>query len=108
MEIANRGGRLRPEMFVNVEIRPPAAAGVVTVPAEVVLHTGERSLVVVEPEPGVFEPREVELGAMGGGRQEVRSGLAAGETVVASSQFLIDSESSLREAVNKMTAGHQH
>ncbi len=108
VEIANRDGRLRPEMFVNVDIRPVAAAGVVTVPAEVVLHTGRRSLVVVQPEPGLFEPREVELGAAGEGRQEIRSGLEAGETVVASSQFLIDSESSLREAVNKMTAGHQH
>jgi membrane fusion protein, copper/silver efflux system len=77
----------------------------ITVPEEVVLHTGQRALVVVQNEPGVFEPRVVQLGAAGNGLQEIRQGLAAGETVVASSQFLIDSESSLREAINQMAAG---
>jgi RND family efflux transporter MFP subunit len=119
VEIINSGGRLRPDMFVNVDMSQPASSGVVTVPEEVVLHTGQRTLVVVQNEPGVFEPRAVHLGASGNGLQEIRHGLEAGETVVASSQFLIDSESSLREAINKMiaggtgdstpaTAGHQH
>jgi len=118
VEIANRDGRLRPEMFVNVDMSQPASSGVVTVPEEVVLHTGQRALVVVQNQPGVFEPRVVQLGAAGNGLQEIREGLEAGETVVASSQFLIDSESSLREAINQMVAdsgdtapaamGHQH
>ena len=59
---------------------------------------------IVEREPGLFEPREVALGAAGGGYQEIRQGLEAGEMVVASSQFLIDSESNLREAIGKMLA----
>jgi len=120
VEIGNRDGKLRPEMFVNVDIKRPASTGIVKVPEEVVLRTGTRSVVIVQKEPGVFEPREVHLGAAGGGFREVRHGLEAGETVVASSQFLIDSESSLREAIGKILArggdegaaatvtGHQH
>jgi Cu(I)/Ag(I) efflux system membrane fusion protein len=107
VEIGNRDGKLRPEMFVNVEITRPASTGIVKVPEEVVLRTGTRSVVIVQKEPGVFEPREVHLGAAGGGFREIRRGLEAGETVVASSQFLIDSESSLREAIGTML-GHQH
>ena len=105
VEIPNSGGLLRPEMYVNVEFQRASPADVVRVPEEVVLRTGERSLVVVRKGDGLFEPREVELGYSGAGYQEIRSGLEAGETVVASSQFLIDSESKLRAAVNQMLAG---
>ena len=117
VEIANPGWKLRPAMYADVEIRPAAASGVVRVPDEVVLHTGERSVVIVQKEASLFEPREVTLGAAGGGWQEVRQGLQAGEMVVSSSQFLIDSESNLREAISKMLAdsgseaaapAHQH
>jgi len=107
VEIENRDHALRPEMYANVNLQPPATGGVVRVPREVVLHTGERSVVIVQQESGVFEPREVELGASGGQWQEVRSGVEAGETLVASSQFLIDSESNLREAINQMLAGRE-
>jgi len=107
VEIENGDRALRPEMYANIELQPRSAAGVVRVPREVVLHTGERSVVIVQREAGVFEPREVELGASGGEWQEVRSGIEAGETLVASSQFLIDSESNLREAVNQMLAGRE-
>ena len=71
-------------------------------PEEAVLHSGERNVVIVQKEEGLFEPREVQLGATGGGYQEVRSGLRAGEVVVTSSQFLIDSESNLKEAISQM------
>ncbi|MCP5116030.1 MAG: efflux RND transporter periplasmic adaptor subunit, partial [bacterium] len=103
--VENPDGKLRPRMYVNVKLRPAVAGGVVRVPEEVVLRTGERSVVIVQTEPGLFEPREVELGSAGGGYQEIRRGLEAGEMVVASSQFLIDSESNLREAIGKMLAG---
>ena len=68
------------------------------------LHSGERSVVIVEKAKGLFEPRAVELGALGDGYREIRKGVRAGETVVTSSQFLIDSESNLKEAIQTMLA----
>ena len=104
VEISNSDLKLRPEMYANVEIRMPAVSGTVIVPEEAILHTGARSVVIVETGKGVFEPREIHLGAIGNGYQEVRHGLQPGEVVVTSSQFLIDSESNLREAINKILA----
>ncbi len=104
VEIPNPDLRLRPGMYANIEIRTPAVSGAVKVPAEAVLHTGERSVVIVKKAEGVFEPREVEVGTIGDGYQEVRRGLRPGEVVVTSSQFLIDSESNLKEAIQKMLA----
>jgi Cu(I)/Ag(I) efflux system membrane fusion protein len=89
-------------MFANVIVRAPATAGAVRVPQEAVLHSGERSIVIVEKSRGLFEPREVTLGPSGGGYQEIRSGVQPGETVVTSSQFLIDSESNLKAAISQM------
>ena len=102
VEIANPDLKLRPQMYADVEIHTPSIAGVVKVPEEAVLHTGERSIVIVRKDSGAFDPREISLGSAGGGFQEVRKGLKAGETVVTSAQFLIDSESNLKEAVNKI------
>jgi Cu(I)/Ag(I) efflux system membrane fusion protein len=102
VEIANPDLKLRPEMYADVEIHTPSIAGVVKVPEEAILHTGERNIVIVRKDSGLFDPREVALGSSGGGYQEVRSGLKAGETVVTSAQFLIDSESNLKEAINKI------
>lgn len=102
VEIANPDGKLRPQMYANVEISVPAVGGAVKVPTEAIIHTGERSVVIVAKGNGAFEPREVRVGAIGGGYQEIRQGLKRGEVVVTSSQFLIDSESNLREAVSKM------
>ena len=102
VEIPNADGKLRPGMYANIAIRVPAVSGAVKVPEEAILRTGERSVVIVAKGQGVFEPREVHLGAMGGGYREVRHGLSADEIVVISSQFLIDSESSMKEAINKM------
>ena len=101
VEIPNPDGELRPQMYANVEIRIPAVSDAVIVPQEAVIHSGERNVVIVQKDR-VFDPREVQLGVQGGGYQEVRSGLQPGELVVTSSQFLIDSESNLKEAINKM------
>ncbi len=59
-------------MYANVEISTPAVSGAVKVPEQAVIHTGERSIVIVQQAEGVFEPREVELGSTGDGYQEVR------------------------------------
>ena len=104
LEVPNPRGRLRAGMYSTVRFRPVMARDVVLVPALAVLRTGQRSLVVVAGEGGRFTPREVQLGSEGEGRVEVVSGLDAGERVVTSSQFLIDSESNLREAVQKFLA----
>ena len=88
---------LRPDMFVDVElsvILPPAVA----VPAEAVLFSGRRKTVFVETGDGVFAPRQVETGWRLGDRVEIVSGLAPGERIVVSGNFLIDSESRLQAA----------
>jgi membrane fusion protein, copper/silver efflux system len=102
VEVENSGRELRPQMYANVEVHVPVVSDAVKVPEEAVLHSGERSVVIVEKAKGLFEPREVELGALGDGYREIRKGVRAGETVVTSSQFLIDSESNLKQAIQTM------
>jgi membrane fusion protein, copper/silver efflux system len=107
LEVPNPAGRLRAGMYATVRFRPMVAKGAVLAPTLAVLRTGQRNLVVVAEGEGRFSPREVELGAEGDGRVAVTSGLQAGERVVTSAQFLIDSESNLREAVQKLLAARK-
>ena len=102
VEVANPALLLRPMMYVNVAVRTRGAADVVMAPAEAVLHSGTRAVVIVARGGGVFEPREVELGTESEGMVEIASGLGAGETVVVSSQFLIDSDANLRAAISQL------
>ena len=104
LAIPNPKDRLKVGMWANVQFETALAKDVVVVPSQAVLRTGERNVVVVALGGGRFEPREVKLGPEGEGRVSVRSGLEAGTEIVTSAQFLIDSESSLREAVQKMIA----
>jgi multidrug efflux pump subunit AcrA (membrane-fusion protein) len=97
IELPNPGLALKPEMFVNVELRSPAAPRL-TVPAEAVLDTGLKKTVFVDLGNGHFEPREVETGERIGDRIAVLKGLAAGERLVTSGNFLIESESQLKAA----------
>jgi Cu(I)/Ag(I) efflux system membrane fusion protein len=95
---------LKPGMFVNVVIdTSPRTA--LAIPSEAVLRTGARSLVFVQREPGKFEPRDVITGIEASGYTEITKGLEPHEKVVLSGQFLIDSESKLREATLKMISG---
>jgi len=105
---------LKPDMFANVTIQTETRAGVLAVPSEAILRSGQRTLAIVALGEGRFEPRPVRLGIDGGdGWVEVSEGLREGERVVTSGQFLIDSESRLQEAVQKMLepqpeeAGHE-
>lgn len=106
IEVRNPGGRiqLKPEMYATVTIRSPVVRETVAVPEQAVLRTGERSVGIVALGGGWFEPRELKLGVTADGYVEVLSGLKAGEQLVTSSQFLIDSESNLRSAVAGMGA----
>ncbi len=102
IEIDNADLALRPMMYVDVSIRAKGVADALIVPAESVLHSGERSVVVVARDERNFEPREVSLGLASEGMQVVTAGLDAGERVVVSSQFLIDSESNLKAAIAQL------
>jgi Cu(I)/Ag(I) efflux system membrane fusion protein/cobalt-zinc-cadmium efflux system membrane fusion protein len=104
LDVPNRDRRLRVGMYGTVIFEPVTAPNAVTVPAEAVIRTGERDVVVVALGDGRFAPREVVLGSRGDGFIQVLEGLTEGDEVVTSSQFLIDSESNLREAIQKMIA----
>ncbi|MCP4654096.1 MAG: efflux RND transporter periplasmic adaptor subunit, partial [bacterium] len=104
LEVPNPGGRLRAGMFATVIFEPPAVQQALTVPALSILRTGQRNVVVVDLGEGRFAPREVVLGHEGEGYLEVLAGLEEGEMVVTSAQFLLDSESNLQEAIQKMIA----
>jgi len=97
IELPNPGLALKPDMFVNVELRSPEPARL-TVPVEAVLDTGLKKTVFVDLGNGHFEPREVETGERIGDRVAVRKGLAAGERLVISGNFLLNSESQLKAA----------
>ena len=102
VEVANPDLLLRPGMYVDVTARARGAADALMVPAEAVLHSGTRTVAIVSRGDGVFEPREVVLGTESEGVHEVVAGLAAGESVVVSSQFLIDSDANLRAAISQL------
>ena len=103
IEVANRDGRLTPGMFASVDFTPAAQKPALVVPSEAVIQTGQRRLVIVQLDDGKFQPTDVETGAEANGQTEIRKGLSAGQKVVISSQFLIDSESSLRGTTSRMT-----
>jgi len=96
VELPNPGGKLRPGMFAQVALQGAAQGEAVTVPAESVVRTGRRAIVYLLDAPGRYRPVEVELGPEVGERIVIRKGVQAGQQVVASGQFLIDSEATLQ------------
>jgi membrane fusion protein, copper/silver efflux system len=105
MVVSNPEMKLRPGMFGSMRVEVNSPKEVVQIPSDAILDTGERQVVFVSLGGGRFEPRELTLGGTGDdGMVEIVKGVAAREEVVVSGQFLIDSESKLREAVRKFTA----
>jgi hypothetical protein len=102
--IPNPAMTLKPGMFATVEIQVPISGEAVTIPREAVIDTGVRQIVFIARDGGRFEPRPVRMGLETDGRVQILSGLDAGERVVTSGQFLLDSESRMREAIQKMTS----
>lgn len=94
IELANRRGRLRPGMFASVALGGDQKQALL-IPSEAVIRTGARTLVMLALDSGRYRPAEVRMGREGGGKTEILQGLSAGEKVVASGQFLLDSEASL-------------
>ncbi len=104
IDVPNPDGRLRAGMFGTVRFHPTAASQALVVPTQAVLRTGQRNVVIVDLGDGSFAPRNVQIGHEGGGFVEILEGLSEGDRIVTSSQFLIDSESNLQAAVQKMIA----
>jgi Cu(I)/Ag(I) efflux system membrane fusion protein len=96
VELANPGTHLSPGMFVTMQFMDTRADKAVLIPTEALIQTGKRAVVLLAEEDGKFTPVEVEAGIESGGQTEIKHGLSAGQRVVVSSQFLIDSEASLR------------
>ena len=103
IELPNPNGDLRPGMFADVEIATGADRPVVAVPDDAVIDTGTRQVVLVDKGEGRFEPRPVRLGIRGDGYVEIRDGIAAGDRVVTSANFLIDAESNLKAALRGLS-----
>ncbi|WP_035699719.1 MULTISPECIES: efflux RND transporter periplasmic adaptor subunit [Bradyrhizobium] len=99
IELANPDTVLLPDMYVDADVDTADGAPVLAIQDSAVLDTGTRQAVLVDKGDGRFEPREVKLGRRGGGYIEVRDGLADGEAVVTSANFLIDAESNLKAAL---------
>ncbi len=102
LEVDNSDFALKPDMFANVEVLASRQVNALTVPAESIVRTGTQEQVFIRRAPGQFEPRKVTVGVSANGQIQIVSGLDEGEVVVTSGQFLIDSESKLKEATAKM------
>lgn len=105
LRFENAGEQLRPNMFSRVVIEADGFGRVVNVPKEAVIRGGSMDRVVVALGEGRFRAQPVRLGIESGDRVAIRSGLKAGETIVVSGQFLIDSESNIESALSRMNDG---
>ncbi|MCG2632966.1 efflux RND transporter periplasmic adaptor subunit [Bradyrhizobium sp. WYCCWR 13023] len=99
VELPNPDEALRPEMYVDAEVETGPPEPVLAVPESAVLDSGARQAVLIDRGDGRFEPREVKLGRRGGGYVEITDGVAEGDAVVTSANFLIDAESNLKAAL---------
>jgi membrane fusion protein, copper/silver efflux system len=104
MELANPGGRLVPGMFVQMQFSDMRGGRALVVPTEAIIQTGKRTLVMLALADGRFRPVDVTIGIETGGQTEITKGLQAGQRVVVSSQFLIDSEASLKGVEARLNA----
>jgi Cu(I)/Ag(I) efflux system membrane fusion protein len=101
-EVDNKSGKLTPGMLLRLQVAGPSSSRLV-VPSEAVIRTGRRAVVLVRKENGLFESRDVAIGQEVGDDIEVAQGVTEGEQVVASGQFLIDSEARLRSVTGSMS-----
>jgi Cu(I)/Ag(I) efflux system membrane fusion protein len=109
LELPNSHGKFKPEMYANVEIKVHLGQRL-TVPEGAIIDTGMRQMAIIDKGDGYFEPREVKVGGKVEDDYEVIKGLKAGDRVVTSANFLIDSESKLKEALGGMSGmpGMEH
>jgi Cu(I)/Ag(I) efflux system membrane fusion protein len=107
IELPNPDDVLLPDMYADVEIATGTEAAVVTVSNSAVIDSGDQQVVLLAKGDGRFEPRAVKLGRRGGGHVEIKEGLAEGDKVVVSANFLIDAESNLKAALNGLDPGEK-
>jgi Cu(I)/Ag(I) efflux system membrane fusion protein len=105
--VDNPRKHLRPGMFATVHFHGAALEQVLTVPSEAVIRAGTRSVIIVADDGIHFRPVPVQVGAEQGGRSEILEGLSLGQSVVASGQFLIDSEANLRGAFDNLAGSNE-
>ncbi len=105
IELRNPGLMLKPGMFVRVTFQQPSSAPVLVIPQEAVIATGKRNVVIVVNVDGKYTPVEIQLGRENGSDVEVKSGLSEGQKVVASGQFLLDSEASFKSGLSRLDSG---
>ncbi|MGI5817351.1 MAG: efflux RND transporter periplasmic adaptor subunit [Armatimonadota bacterium] len=107
LTLHNADAKLKPEMYAEVVIEGDGRS-VLAVPADAVIDIGQRRLVYVETQEGVYEPREVRTGVSRDGWVEILSGLSERQAVVERGLFMIDSESRLRATVSRAGSGEEH
>ncbi len=100
--LANLGFKIKPNMYANVKLKTDVQKDALVIPSEAVVRSGERNVVFVTLGEGKFQPREVKLGIENENEVQVVSGLLPSDEIVTSAQFLLDSESRLQEAIQKM------
>ncbi len=100
-DMPNYNSELKPSMYANVKINGRNLGNYPVIPEQAVIRTGEKDIVILALGNGRFKPVEVTLGDYSGGYYQVLNGLTAGETIVTSAQFLIDSESNLQAAISQ-------
>jgi membrane fusion protein, copper/silver efflux system len=103
IETRNPGGRLRPGMFATIDFTPAAKREFLVVPSEAIIRTGARTVVIAAEDSGRFRAVDVQAGDEANGLTEIRAGLQRGQRIVASGQFMIDSETSLKSALTRMS-----
>ena len=105
LEFVNPSLQLKPGMFTTVRIKTRQRSDVLVVPTEAILRSGERNIIFVARQLGTYEPHQVVTGLTGDGHlTEILKGIKVGDTVVISGQFMLDSESQLQEALQKLLA----
>ncbi|KAF0217127.1 MAG: Cu(I)/Ag(I) efflux system membrane protein [Geobacteraceae bacterium] len=105
VELANHGLKLKPDMFVNATVKVPLGDSLVA-PVSAVMDTGKRQVVWVEMKPGMFEPRDVKVGARVGDYLQIIEGLKRGDKIAASGGYLIDSEAQLKGGAGQDHSKH--
>ncbi len=103
-DIPNYNNELKPSMFANIVISGKSLGNYPVVPEQAVIRSGQKNIIILALGSGKFKPVEVTLGEYSGGYYQVLKGLSAGETIVTSAQFLIDSESNLQAAISQFSS----
>ena len=105
IDLSNLNGKLKPDMYANVEIEGKSLGDLPVISENSVIRSGEKNIVIKSLGNGKFKPVDIQLGGYSDGYYQVLKGVQQGDKIVSSAQFMIDSESSLKAAVNMYDSG---